>query len=41
LISAEKIDVGGPVLMIGHMNKIGKTDKTENYNVYRTGMEEE
>jgi hypothetical protein len=41
LISAEKIDVGGSVLMIEHMNKTGKTDKTENYNVYRTGKEEE
>jgi hypothetical protein len=41
LISAGKIDVGGSVLMTQHMNKTGKIDKIENYNVYRIGKKEE
>ena len=37
LISTGKLDAGGSVLMIQHMEKSGKIEKTENYNVYRIG----
>jgi hypothetical protein len=35
LISSGKLDTGGSVLMIDHMVKAGKIEKTENYNVYK------
>jgi hypothetical protein len=35
LISTGKLDAGGSVLMIEHMEKTGKIEKTEHYNVYR------
>jgi hypothetical protein len=31
------LDAGGSVLMIEHMEKTGKIQKTEQYNVYRIG----
>jgi hypothetical protein len=37
LISTGKLDAGGSVLMIEHMEKTGKIEKTEEYNVYRIG----
>jgi hypothetical protein len=37
LISTGKLDAGGSVLMIEHMEKTGKIEKTENYNIYRIG----
>jgi hypothetical protein len=37
LISTGKLDAGGSVLMIQHMEKTGKIEKTESYNVYRMG----
>ena len=37
LIVAGKLDVGGSVLMIEHMEKAGKVEKTGSYNVYRAG----
>ena len=37
LISTGKLDAGGSVLMIKHMEKTGKIEKTGEYNVYRTG----
>ncbi|MFL6364894.1 MAG: hypothetical protein ACJ71P_15145 [Nitrososphaeraceae archaeon] len=37
LISTGKLDAGGSVLMIEHMEKTGKIEKTEQYNVYRIG----
>jgi hypothetical protein len=37
LISTGKLDAGGSVLMIDHMERTGKIEKTEDYNVYRIG----
>ena len=37
LISTGKLDAGESVLMIEHMEKTGKIEKTENYNIYRMG----
>ena len=37
LISTGKLDAGESVLMIGHMEKTGKIEKTGNYNIYRMG----
>jgi len=37
LISTGKLDAGESVLMIEHMEKSGKIEKTGNYNIYRTG----
>jgi hypothetical protein len=37
LISTGKLDAGGSVLMIEYMEKTGKIEKTEQYNVYRIG----
>jgi|ERR687883_2136622 hypothetical protein len=37
LISTGKFYAGEAVLMIEHMEKIGKIEKTENYNVYKIG----
>jgi len=37
LISTGKLDAGESVLMIEHMEKTGKIEKTENYNIYRIG----
>ena len=33
LISTGKLDAGESVLMIEHMEKTGKIEKTENYNI--------
>jgi hypothetical protein len=35
LIATGKLGAGGSVLMIGHMERAGKIEKTEQYNVYR------
>jgi hypothetical protein len=37
LISTGKFYAGEAVLMIEHMEKIGKIEKTEEYNVYKIG----
>jgi hypothetical protein len=37
LISTGKFYAGEAVLMIEHMEKIGKIEKTGDYNVYRIG----
>jgi hypothetical protein len=37
LISTGKLDAGGSVLMIEHMEKTGKIEKTEGYNIYNVG----
>ena len=37
LIATGKLDAAGSVLMIEHMEKTGKIEKTEQYNVYRIG----
>lgn len=37
LIATGKLDAGGSVLMIEHMIKTGKIEKTRDYNVYRIG----
>jgi hypothetical protein len=37
LISTGKLDAGGSVLMIEHMEKTGKIEKTGDYNIYRIG----
>ena len=37
LISTGKLDAGGSVLMIKHMEKTGKIEKTGDYNIYRMG----
>jgi hypothetical protein len=37
LISTGKLDAGGSVLMIEHMEKTGKIEKTEEYNIYKIG----
>jgi len=37
LVSTAKFFVGEAVLMIEHMEKIGKIEKTEQYHVYRRG----
>jgi hypothetical protein len=36
-ISIGKLDAGASVLMIDHMEKDGKIEKSGDYNVYRTG----
>jgi hypothetical protein len=38
LISTGKLDAGGSVLMIEHMEKAGKIEQTEQYHVYRIKM---
>ncbi|MFL6453230.1 MAG: hypothetical protein ACJ71L_04415, partial [Nitrososphaeraceae archaeon] len=35
LISTGKLDAGESVLMIEHMEKTGKIEKTGDYNIYR------
>ena len=35
LISTGKLDAGESVLMIEHMEKTGKIEKAENYNIYK------
>ena len=35
LISTGKLDAGESVLMIEHMEKAGKIEKTQNYNIYK------
>jgi hypothetical protein len=35
LISTGKLDAGGSVLMIEHMEKTGKIEKTGGYHIYR------
>jgi hypothetical protein len=37
LIATGKLDAGGSVLMIEHMEKTGKIEKTESYNIYKIG----
>ncbi len=37
LIATGKLDAGGSVLMIEHMEKSGKIEKTGDYHVYRIG----
>ena len=37
LVSTGKLDAGASVLMIDHMEKTGKIEKTENYNTYKIG----
>jgi hypothetical protein len=37
LISTGKFYAGEAVLMIEHMEKIGRIEKTEQYNVYKIG----
>jgi hypothetical protein len=37
LISTGKLDAGGSVLIIEHMEKTGKIEKTEGYNIYKIG----
>ena len=37
LMSTEKLDAGGSVLMIEHMEKTGKIEKTGDYNIYKIG----
>ncbi len=37
LLSTGKFYAGDAVLMIEHMVKIGKIEKTENYNIYKIG----
>jgi hypothetical protein len=37
LISTGKLDAGESVLMIEHMEKTGKIEKTGDYNIYRIG----
>ena len=37
LISTGKLDAGESVLMSEHMEKTGKIEKTENYNIYKIG----
>jgi hypothetical protein len=36
LIATGKLDAGGSVLMIEHMEKIGEIEQTGDYHVYRT-----
>jgi hypothetical protein len=36
LISTGKLDAGGSVLMIDHMEKTGKIEKTKEYNIYKS-----
>jgi hypothetical protein len=38
LISTGRLDAGGSVLMIEHMEKSGKIEQTERYHVYRIKM---
>jgi hypothetical protein len=38
LISTGRLDAGGSVLMIEHMEKTGKIEQTERYHVYRIKM---
>jgi hypothetical protein len=35
LVSTSKLDAGGSVLMIEHMEKIGEIQQTQEYHVYR------
>jgi hypothetical protein len=35
LISTGKLDAGGSVLMVEHMEKIDKIERTADYNIYR------
>ena len=37
LISTGKFDPGGSVLLIEHMEKSGKIEKTGDYNIYKIG----
>jgi hypothetical protein len=37
LISTGKLDAGESVLMIEHMEKSGKIEKTGDYNIYKIG----
>ncbi|HJT47945.1 MAG TPA: hypothetical protein VJ729_07155 [Nitrososphaeraceae archaeon] len=37
LISTGKLDAGESVLMIEHMEKTGKIEKTGDYNIYKMG----
>ena len=37
LISTGKLDAGESVLMIEHMEKCGKIEKTGDYNIYKIG----
>jgi hypothetical protein len=37
LIATGKLDPGGSVLMIEHMERTGKIEKTEQWHVYRIG----
>ncbi|HYZ51332.1 MAG TPA: hypothetical protein VE593_10625 [Nitrososphaeraceae archaeon] len=37
LISTGKLDAGESVLMIEHMEKSGKIEKTGDYNIYKMG----
>ena len=37
LISTRKLDAGESVLMIEHMEKSGKIEKTGDYNIYKIG----
>jgi hypothetical protein len=37
LISTGRLDAGESVLMIGHMEKAGKIEKTEHYHIYKIG----
>ena len=37
LVSTGKLDARGSVLMIEHMEKTGKIEKTEEYNIYKIG----
>jgi hypothetical protein len=37
LISIGKLDAGASVLMIEHMEKTGKIEKTGDYNIYKIG----
>jgi hypothetical protein len=38
LIATGKLDAGGSVLMIEHMEKIGEIEQTEHYHLYRRRM---
>jgi translation elongation factor EF-G len=38
LISSGKLDAGGSVLMIDHMEKTGKIEQTQHYHIYRIKM---
>jgi len=40
LISAGKFYAGGSLLMIEHMENIGKIEKTEQYHIYRKKIQD-